>query len=62
MLASSKISKVVLALKDLDPRNNGKGIKTLINSGIQVDFGIAETEVSEFISQYLVLRSVVIGL
>jgi pyrimidine deaminase RibD-like protein len=53
VLASSKISKVVVALKDLDPRNNGKGIKTLINSGIQVDVGIAETEVSEFINQYL---------
>jgi pyrimidine deaminase RibD-like protein len=53
MLASSKISKVVVALKDLDPRNNGKGIKTLIYSGIQVDVGIAETEVSEFINKYL---------
>ncbi|MFT6138585.1 MAG: hypothetical protein ACJAUJ_001680, partial [Salibacteraceae bacterium] len=29
------------------------GIKTLIYSGIQVDVGIAETEVSEFINKYL---------
>lgn len=53
MLASTQITKVVVALKDFDPRNNGKGIEILINSGIKVDIGIAEKEVSKFITQYL---------
>jgi len=53
MLASSNISKVVVAMKDHDHRNNGKGLSILINNGIEVEVGIAAVEVDEFIAQYL---------
>jgi pyrimidine deaminase RibD-like protein len=53
MLASTKISKVVVAITDLDPRNNGKGIQILRDSGIEVKVGVAATEVNKFIKQYL---------
>lgn len=53
MLASTNISKVVVAIKDFDPRNNSKGLEILINSGIKIEVGIAETQVRKFITQYL---------
>ena len=53
MLAASNISNVVIAVTDPDPRNNGKGIEVLKNSGINVTVGIAEEHVKNFIFQYL---------
>jgi pyrimidine deaminase RibD-like protein len=53
MLASTKISRVVVAVNDIDPRNNGKGIQVLIDNGIKVDIGVASEDVSEFIEPYL---------
>jgi len=53
MLASTKISRVVVAVNDIDPRNNGKGIQVLIDNGIKVDIGVASEDVSEFIVPYL---------
>jgi pyrimidine deaminase RibD-like protein len=53
MLASTKISRVVVALHDSDQRNNGKGIQVLIDNGITVDVGVASEEVTDFIMPYL---------
>jgi pyrimidine deaminase RibD-like protein len=53
MLASTKISKVVIAVHDSDLRNNGKGIQVLIDSGISVDIGVASDTVTKFIMPYL---------
>ncbi|MDF1645211.1 MAG: bifunctional diaminohydroxyphosphoribosylaminopyrimidine deaminase/5-amino-6-(5-phosphoribosylamino)uracil reductase RibD [Pseudomonadales bacterium] len=53
MLAGSNISKVVVAVTDPDPRNNGKGIYILKASGVEVMVGVAQEPVMEFIAQYL---------
>ncbi len=52
-LASTNISKVVVAIKDPDSRNSGKGIQILVNRGIKVEVGVAEKEVKIFLKQYL---------
>ena len=52
-LVKSGIKRVVVAILDLDLRNNGKGIQTLEKEGIKVDIGVASEEVSEFLSPYL---------
>jgi diaminohydroxyphosphoribosylaminopyrimidine deaminase/5-amino-6-(5-phosphoribosylamino)uracil reductase len=43
-LIAAKISKVVIATKDPDPRVNGNGINLLKNAGIEVLLGVAESE------------------
>jgi len=53
MLADSQISKIVIAVSDPDPRNNGKGIEILRNAGIDVIVGIEQSCVLKFITQYL---------
>jgi pyrimidine deaminase RibD-like protein len=53
MLASTTIKKVVVAIPDPDPRNNGIGIKILKDNSIEVIVGIGSTEVNEFIKRYL---------
>jgi pyrimidine deaminase RibD-like protein len=53
MLATSDISKVVVALTDPDPRNSGKGIKILKENNITVEVGVAKIEVEKFITKYL---------
>jgi len=53
MLASTKIYKVVVAVTDSDPRNNGKGLQILRNSGVKVKTGVGALEVGSFIKQHL---------
>lgn len=52
-LVESGIKHVVVAMLDPDPRNSGKGIEHLERSGVEVQVGIAEHQVSEFLSPYL---------
>lgn len=47
------LSRVVIALIDPDPRNNGKGLAKLRNAGLEVIEGVCALEVSEFLEQYL---------
>ena len=47
------IKRVVVAIVDPDPRNSGKGLTVLTDAGIDVEVGVCQQEVSEFISPYL---------
>lgn len=53
MLVERGVSRVVISLLDPDPRNNGRGISILRSAGIAVTIGILESEVQQFIGQYL---------
>lgn len=53
MLGSSKLSRVLVAITDPDPRNDGKGIQILKNAGVQVEVGLAAKEVADFLTEYL---------
>lgn len=53
MLASSSLSRVVVAITDPDLRNSGSGIEILKKSGLVVTVGIAKKEVEQFITKYL---------
>lgn len=44
LLASLPISKVVVAMKDPNPKVNGAGIRILKNAGIEVEVGVLEKE------------------
>jgi pyrimidine deaminase RibD-like protein len=51
---TGRFKRVVVAILDSDPRNNGKGIACLKAAGIQVDIGILAEEVSAFLVPYLI--------
>lgn len=47
------IKRVVVALVDPDPRNNGQGLEKLRQAGVDVVQGVYAGEVGEFLEQYL---------
>ncbi len=53
IIPKAGISRVVVALKDPDPRTAGQGIKMLRKAGIEVKIGIARDAARESISGYL---------
>ncbi|WP_211679108.1 MULTISPECIES: bifunctional diaminohydroxyphosphoribosylaminopyrimidine deaminase/5-amino-6-(5-phosphoribosylamino)uracil reductase RibD [unclassified Moritella] len=52
-LVGRNIKRVVVAVVDPDPRNSGKGITVLTDAGTEVEVGVCQREVSEFITPYL---------
>ncbi|MCG3863541.1 MULTISPECIES: bifunctional diaminohydroxyphosphoribosylaminopyrimidine deaminase/5-amino-6-(5-phosphoribosylamino)uracil reductase RibD [unclassified Photobacterium] len=48
------VKKVVVATLDPDSRNSGKGIAVLKEAGIEVEVGLCENEVLDFIEPYLI--------
>ncbi|HCE2442287.1 TPA: bifunctional diaminohydroxyphosphoribosylaminopyrimidine deaminase/5-amino-6-(5-phosphoribosylamino)uracil reductase RibD [Vibrio parahaemolyticus] len=52
-LVKSGIKHVVVSLLDPDERNSGKGIAILEQSGVKVDVGLCQEQVSSFLTQYL---------
>jgi len=49
----NQISTVYVAMRDPDPRNNGKGITMLKEAGIHVIEGVLREPVAEFLKPYL---------
>lgn len=52
-LIDRRIGKVCVAVRDPDPRNNGKGISMLRSAGVTVVEGILRDEVQAFIEPFL---------
>lgn len=52
-LVEQKVSTVYVAMRDPDPRNNGKGIEILRQAGIEVVENVCAERVSGFLSSYL---------
>lgn len=52
-LVKHGIEKVVVALVDPDPRNNGQGLKKLSRAGVEVVQGVYADKVGEFLETYL---------
>ena len=57
-LIDSKISRVVIAILDPDPRNNGRGLAMLEAAGIEVKLGVCTSQVQSFLSPYLLSATV----
>jgi pyrimidine deaminase RibD-like protein len=53
-LVKSGIETVYIGITDPDPRNSGKGIDILRESGIQVILDVLSMPISEFLSPYLI--------
>ena len=47
------IGLVCVGIVDPDPRNNGKGLRLLLDAGVRVELGILEQTVREFLAPYL---------
>ena len=48
------LGSVFVGIIDPDPRNNGRGLRLLMDAGIRVELGILEQEIREFLAPYLV--------
>lgn len=57
LLTRCGIQKVYIAIKDTDPRNNGAGIRILVEAGVEVIEGVLNEEVFKFMSPYLIKSS-----
>lgn len=55
-LIESKVSRIVIGLQDPDPQVNGKGIKLLIEAGIDVKVGTCRDEIIALLEPYLYHR------
>ena len=55
LLAAAKPARVVIALKDPDPRTSGKGIKRLRDAGIEVKLGIGREAAKRSLAGWLTL-------
>jgi diaminohydroxyphosphoribosylaminopyrimidine deaminase/5-amino-6-(5-phosphoribosylamino)uracil reductase len=53
LLLEAEPARVVIALKDPDPRTSGKGIRRLRRAGIEVTLGVAREEARESLSGWL---------
>ncbi|MCG7499654.1 bifunctional diaminohydroxyphosphoribosylaminopyrimidine deaminase/5-amino-6-(5-phosphoribosylamino)uracil reductase RibD [Vibrio sp. Of7-15] len=53
-LAQLGVKRVVVALIDSDPRNNGAGLNILTEAGVEISTGILQQEVADFITPYLI--------
>ena len=52
-LIHSGIAVVYVSIIDPDPRNNGAGIRRLMDAGIHVEVGLLSAEIRAFLSPYL---------
>lgn len=55
-LINAKVARVVVGIKDPDPRVSGKGIEQLQQAGIKVDLGIEAEEIEKKMEPYLYHR------
>jgi diaminohydroxyphosphoribosylaminopyrimidine deaminase / 5-amino-6-(5-phosphoribosylamino)uracil reductase len=53
LLVKSKPARVVIALRDPDPRSNGKGIRRIRDSGIDVKLGVGRKAARDSLSGWL---------
>lgn len=52
-LIASRIPRVIVATIDPHPKNQGRGVQLLREAGVEVEIGVLEARVLEFIGPYL---------
>ena len=56
-IVDAGVSRVVVGVRDPDPRVSGRGVAALREAGIEVTVGVAADEVTEQLAPYLKQRS-----